>query len=161
MLDVRADDNILEIGSGPGISVAEIGAKLSTGHLMAIDRSSKAVSRARTRNASFLDRGVVSIEQMELNEAGSLNRRYDKIFAINVNVFWLKPSRELEVIRNLLLPGGSVYLFFEPPSKSRIPEIEKRLCENLSAAGFSIAKGLQKIISETALLFVKARHRSF
>lgn len=87
LLDVRADDNLLEIGSGPGFSVAEIGAKLSTGHLMAIDRSSKAVSRARTRTASFLDRGVVSIEQMELKDAGSLNRRYDKIFAINVRSF--------------------------------------------------------------------------
>ena len=67
-----------------------------------------------------------------------LEERFDKIFAVNVNVFWLKPEKELAVIRNLLAPGGRLYLFYEPPFKAQGARAEAECRRNLTANRFEV-----------------------
>jgi trans-aconitate methyltransferase len=49
LLDIHPDHRILEIGCGPGVAAGLVTERLTTGHLVAIDRSATAVRRATAR----------------------------------------------------------------------------------------------------------------
>ena len=123
MLAVAPDDRLLEIGCGPGVAISLIAERLDGGAITAIDRSPVAVERARWRNAAHLESGLATIRKAALEELQSTDERYDKIFAVNVNVFWVRDvGPELALIRSLLRPEGSLFLFYggvsaEPPSR--------------------------------------------
>jgi cyclopropane fatty-acyl-phospholipid synthase-like methyltransferase len=46
-LPVRPDSRVLEIGCGPGAAARAVAARLTTGHILAVDRSATAVAQAR------------------------------------------------------------------------------------------------------------------
>jgi SAM-dependent methyltransferase len=112
------DDHLLEIGCGPGVAVALICERLVGGQIVAIDRSATAISRASKRNADHVAAGkavlqTVALEQLQPAEVLGGRDGFDKVFAMNVNLFWVRSAaRELELIKDLLGPGGALYLFY-------------------------------------------------
>ncbi|MGO4833249.1 class I SAM-dependent methyltransferase [Rhizobiaceae sp. 2RAB30] len=132
-------DSILEIGCGHGVLLSLLSERLTTGTLTAIDRSDKMVAAARARNADDVASRKVSVEQAELASADFGDGRFDKIVAVNVNVFWLKRARELATVRRLVDAAGKLYLFFEPPSAEQAEPIAEKLATNLEANGFRVA----------------------
>nr|WP_277611371.1 class I SAM-dependent methyltransferase [Streptomyces scabichelini] len=134
----------MEIGCGGGVAVATICSLLSTGSITAIDRSATMTARARRRNADHVHAGRVTIVTAafsvgELADSGIGGRRFDKIFAINVNLFWTGPARdELALAKNLLAPGGTLHVFYEPPGR-RTDEIVAKVTGALDAGGFAPA----------------------
>ena len=46
-LPLRPDSRVLEIGCGPGTAARAVAARLTTGHILAIDRSSAAIAQAK------------------------------------------------------------------------------------------------------------------
>jgi cyclopropane fatty-acyl-phospholipid synthase-like methyltransferase len=137
LLDVQPSDHILEIGCGPGHAVALVCARLRSGTITAIDRSPLAVARARDRNEACVAAGRAVIEQRILTDA-RLGRRFDKIFAINVNAFWTTPAPNFAALRNLLIPKGLAYLVYEPPSAVRLRELRNRLPARIAEHGFEV-----------------------
>lgn len=111
-LAVEPTDRLLEIGCGGGVAVELISARLTTGRITAIDRSATMAERARRRNAAHIAAGRASIHTAafrapDLSAAGLDTERFDKIFAVNVNLFWTGPARdELALAARLLTPGG-------------------------------------------------------
>jgi SAM-dependent methyltransferase len=89
---------------------------LTTGTITAIDRSEIAISAALLRNEDHVAAGKVSFRHTALEDMTGPARSFDKIFAVNVNLFWLDAARGLDVVRKLLAPGGTLFLFYEPPS---------------------------------------------
>jgi SAM-dependent methyltransferase len=112
------DDQLLEIGCGPGVAVALICQRLVGGRIVAIDRSATAISRATRRNADHLAAGkavlrTVALEELQPSDVLAGAERFDKIFAINVNLFWVRsPAKELDLLKGVLGPGGALYLFY-------------------------------------------------
>lgn len=143
VMGVAPTDRLLEIGCGGGVAVAVICPRLSTGRVTAIDRSETMVERARRRNAANIQSGRAAIHTASLTAAdlaavGLAHERYDKIFAINVNLFWTGPARgELSLIGTLLAPGGQVYLCYDPPG-DRADEIADKVTGTLAASGFTV-----------------------
>ncbi|MGW0652637.1 SAM-dependent methyltransferase [Streptomyces umbrinus] len=133
-LDVRAGDRLLEIGCGGGVAVGLICPLLTTGTITAVDRSATATARAVRHNAGPVRDGRATIATAAFTEpgltgAGLADRRFDKIFAINVNLFWTGPARaELALAAHLLTPGGALYAFYEPPGE----RLDERLDEHLN-----------------------------
>jgi SAM-dependent methyltransferase len=117
-LDPGPDDLLLEIGSGPGVAVARICERLVGGRIVALDRSATAIDRAERRNAAHVAAGravlrTVALEDLQPSDVLAGGERFDKIFALNVNLFWVRsPAKELELIERLLAPGGALYLFY-------------------------------------------------
>jgi SAM-dependent methyltransferase len=152
-LDPGPDDQLLEIGCGPGVAVAAVCERLVGGRIVAIDRSATAISRARQRNAEHIAAGkavlqAVALERLQPSEVLGARERFDKVFAMNVNLFWVRtPARELDLIRGLLGPGGALYLFYgyggrgsaaagkASQDASRIPGV---LTEHLRERGFAV-----------------------
>jgi SAM-dependent methyltransferase len=137
-LDVRPADHLLEIGCGHGVAVSMICEELADGKITAIDRSQTMVNTATRRNRSHVSSGKALFHAVALDEADFGNEHFHKIFAFNVNLFWMQPARELRVIKTFLRPGGTLYLFHQLPAASKTPETADKIAGNLRANGFSV-----------------------
>lgn len=137
LLRVQPTEHLLEIGCGPGHAVALVCAQLTHGTIAAIDRSSTMVARARERNRGSIAVGRARIEQQPLSEA-VLGRRFQKVFAVNVNAFWTAPGPNLGALGRLLEPAGTAYLVYEPPAPARLRQLQRHLPAQLEAHGFDV-----------------------
>jgi cyclopropane fatty-acyl-phospholipid synthase-like methyltransferase len=138
LLGVEPDDRLLEIGCGSGVAASLVCERLAAGTLLAIDRSAIQVERARRRNAAHVASGRLELRTVALADLDVAQARFEKVFAVNVNLFWLGPaSRELERVRHALAPGGKLFLFYEPPGAGRLREVTGRLAAVLASGGFS------------------------
>ena len=114
-LDLRPEDRVLEIGCGHGVAATLVCELLENGHLTAVDRSAKMIEAARRRNAAFVEAGraeflVAALEELELGQ-----RRFDKIFAVRVGLFYREPERAHELAERWLAPGGAVSAVLDSP----------------------------------------------
>ena len=60
-VDVQPDHDVLEIGCGAGVAAGLVCDRLTTGHLLAIDRSPAAVRRATERNVRHIAAGLLTV----------------------------------------------------------------------------------------------------
>jgi SAM-dependent methyltransferase len=133
----RPDDQVLEIGCGTGVAAALLCERLTTGRLVAIDRSATMVASARRRNRAYIAEARVVIRRLSSDEADFAPGSFDRALAVNVNLFWLRPARELAVLRVILRPGGLLCLVYEPPDSRRAGEVADTCAGHLRAHGFT------------------------
>ena len=137
VLTVQPSDEILEIGPGPGVAVALVCDRLVDGHITAIDRSATAVRRTAERNAGCIASGKARVVQADLSDVSFESQHFDKVFAINVNLFWVRPDgAQLQIVRNLLRPGGRLYLFYEAPASAKVDQVVSTVETTLRQHGF-------------------------
>jgi trans-aconitate methyltransferase len=145
LLEVAPDDQILEIGSGPGASVSLICRQLTTGRITVVDRSATAIQRATRRNADHVASGKAVLHHLDLADVGLVGRvlggqRFDKVLAVNVNLFWVRPAgAELRLVKDLLQPGGVVRLVYETPSEEHTTRVVTAVSGALESSGFATA----------------------
>jgi hypothetical protein len=70
----------------------------------------------------------------------ALNIPFDKVFAVNVHLFWPDPVRVLARLAAAMKPGGTIALTFQPRSQGATNADTRlgaeRIAESLRAAGF-------------------------
>jgi SAM-dependent methyltransferase len=138
LLDVQPSDHLLEIGCGPGHAVALVCPRLAGGTITAIDRSATAVARTLERTKACVAAGRARVERQTLTDA-ELGRRFQKVFAVNVNAFWTAPEPSLAALGRLLASRGLAYLVYEPPSAVQLRKLRSWLPERLEEHGFEVA----------------------
>ena len=62
-LPLRPGMRVLEIGSGPGVMAREMAARIGGGHVLAIDRSVKAIAQLVSGSAAEIAAGLLSARQ--------------------------------------------------------------------------------------------------
>lgn len=149
-LDVQPADVILEIGCGRGFAIAPICEKLTSGRIIAIDRSAKMTADASNANARHIESGKASIVHCDLLDTDLADRQFDKIFLFNLNVFWMDPFEELRTIRRLLKPDGKFYIFHQPPPGHELSEFLSVFEANLRKSGFVV---IDKQQNDNAIVF--------
>jgi len=152
VLAVEPTDRLLEIGCGHGVAVSLVCEKLDGGTITAIDRSAKMIEAASKRNAHHVASGVASFQTASPEEADLGDARFDKIFAINVGLFWRRrPVRELTILRDHLAPKGRLFLFYEPPPGSTAPPIAASVPAVLESSGFTVMEVLTHDLGRTRI----------
>ena len=114
LLDVRPEDRVLEIGFGLGIAIRELGRLARKGYVCGIDHSELMLRRAKRLNAEGLRRGVVDLRLGSVDELPAFDALFDKILAVNTNMFWSEPVARLAELRRLLRPGGQIAVAYQP-----------------------------------------------
>lgn len=129
---------MLEIGCGSGVAASLVCARLVEGRMLAIDRSAIQIERTRRRNEAHVASGRLALETVALADLDVGDARFDKVFAINVNVFWLGPAdEELARVRRALAPEGTLSLFYEAPAPARARKTAERIAAILGSGGFA------------------------
>jgi ubiquinone/menaquinone biosynthesis C-methylase UbiE len=145
LMEVQPNDHVLEIGCGPGAGAELICQRLETGKLFAIDRSESGVDRTRRRCQKHVDAGRLTVRQIDLATLRVPVKRLNKVFAFNVNLFWVrKCDDEVALLHERVLPGGAVFLFYEANRPELVPPIVEKSSDALRKAGCRVSVVEQK-----------------
>ena len=108
---------VLEIGCGPGAAAREVAKRVGPkGHVLAVDRSAKAVAQALAGSPDEVTAGTLSVrqaavEKFELEVGEAL---YDLAFAVRVGALdGRHPDLEHEALQRIaaaLVPGGRLFI---------------------------------------------------
>lgn len=115
-LPIRAGMRVLEIGCGPGAAARAVAARLGTGHILAVDRSAKAIAQARLHAAAEIASGRMSLRHVSAEELVLLpgEEPFDLAFAIRVGALDGRHPEAggLALIRiaAVLRPGGRLFV---------------------------------------------------
>jgi SAM-dependent methyltransferase len=115
-LPIRPGLRVLEIGCGPGAAARAIARRIGNGHILAIDRSPKAIQQAREASRKEIAAGRMSVRQVAIEdfelEAGEAP--FDIAFAVRVGALdGRHPEAELRAhqqIAKALAPGGRFFI---------------------------------------------------
>ncbi len=145
LMDVKPSDHVLEIGCGPGAGAELICQRLETGKLFAIDRSESGVDRTKRRCRQYVESGRLTVRQIDLATLRVPVKRLHKVFAFNVNLFWVRScADEVALLHERVLPGGAVYLFYEAKSHELVRPIVEKASAALADGGFRVSVVDQK-----------------
>ena len=132
--DIRPEDNVLEIGFGPGLAVAEAARRAFAGKVCGIDRSELMLEQARRRNRKAVDAGRVDLRLGAVERLPKFGVRFDKIFAVNVFMFWEDPGGALRGLRSQMSAGGTIALTLQPRSRGATNEDSRAAASSMEAA---------------------------
>lgn len=141
LLGMQPADQVLEIGFGPGLAIAEL-ARVGAGHVYGIDHSGVMLRQAARRNAAAIRAGRVTLIRASVDQLPpALDGPFDAILAVNSLAFWPAPAQRLAELRRRLAPGGRIAIASQPrcpgatadTSRSAAREIEDLLRD----AGFT------------------------
>lgn len=140
ILDVQPADQVLEVGCGQGEAAEVICSRLTTGKLLAIDRSESGVDRTKRRCAEFVSAGRLAVRHIDLATLRIPIKRLDKVFAFNVNLFWVRECQEeLALLHERLSPGGAIFLFYDASRPEQLPTALEKASSALVRAGFRVS----------------------
>jgi cyclopropane fatty-acyl-phospholipid synthase-like methyltransferase len=111
---------VLEIGCGPGAAARTVLERIGNGHVLAIDRSAKAIALAKAGSAAELATGRlefrrVSVEDLILEKG---EKPYDLAFAVRVGALDGRHPEAgrvaVERIRKMLVRNGRLFIDGNP-----------------------------------------------
>jgi trans-aconitate methyltransferase len=111
--------------------------RLPRGRLSAIDRSAAMIRAAEQRNRAAVVSGRARFLRLPFEEATLPFGQADRALAVNVNRFWLEPADESDRWGELLRPGATVALVYQPPSERSLTRVVDGCSEYLRLSRFS------------------------
>jgi len=115
-LPIRPDTRVLEIGCGPGAAARAVAERLTTGHVLAIDRSATAVAQATAVAAELIADGRLRVRQAAAEDflAEPGEGPFDLVFAVRVGALdGRHPAAGLQAFARIaaaLAPGGRLFV---------------------------------------------------
>ncbi len=117
LLNIQADDHVLEVGFGPGVGIQLVSQQATNGLTAGVDLSKTMVQVARKRNADAIRAGRVELKQGDVAALPYGDASFDKAFAIHSIYFWPKATQGLQELRRVLKAGGLLAITVLPKDK--------------------------------------------
>ena len=111
-LPLQPHSRVLEIGCGPGAAARAVAARLVTGHILAIDRSARAIAQAQANAAEEIASGRMSVRQVAAEQFALQpgEAPFDIVFAVRVGALdGRHPEAGRQALARIaaaLAPGG-------------------------------------------------------
>lgn len=107
-LDARAGERILDIGSGPGVTLGEVAAAVGpTGRAVGLDASPPMIAAA-TRRAAAAGHAHVTIVPGDAESLPFDDASFDAVLCVQVLEYCREPARVLAEAMRVVRPGGRV-----------------------------------------------------
>jgi SAM-dependent methyltransferase len=139
-LGIGPDENVLEIGFGPGVAL-ERASQQTCGRVVGIDHSELMCRVASRRNQQAVREGRVEIHCAGIDALPEWPRRFDAILAVNCLMFWPDPVQSLRALRECARPQARIAVTHQPrnpqPTLADVERAESHVSQHLHAAGFA------------------------
>ncbi|MFZ5891207.1 MAG: class I SAM-dependent methyltransferase [Myxococcota bacterium] len=122
LLGIEQGQSVLELGCGPGTTLAQAVARANGGHVVGVDISATMVAMATHRNRKAIEQGIASVRLIDGVNLGLQPSSFDRVFSVHTVYFWKNPSEILRQLRESLRSQGRLVLTFRPET----PEIPAR-----------------------------------
>jgi ubiquinone/menaquinone biosynthesis C-methylase UbiE len=122
-LPLTSGARVLEIGCGPGAAAREISRRIGSGHILAVDRSAKAIHQAIQGSAAEMKSGRLSFRQVAVEkfELMANEKPFDIAFAVRVGALdGRHPELEKEALSRIaraLTKKGKLFIDGGDPLK--------------------------------------------
>jgi cyclopropane fatty-acyl-phospholipid synthase-like methyltransferase len=140
LLGLRPDDRFLEIGFGPGLSLALASKTITKGAIVGIDHSETMHRAATVRNAEAIRSGRVTLMTGGLELLDGLDEPFTKVMSANVVQFWGDGAAAFGKIAGVMAPGGTVATTYQPRHRGATAAdaetMAARITGWMEAAGF-------------------------
>ena len=117
LMDIKSNENILEIGTGNGKFIREIYEYNENIHYMGIDLSNAMIEEARKQNKDLIDQGKVDFLLGNSKELPLESDYANKVCLINTIYFWEDPLQDLKEIYRVLKNDGKIYISIRSKDK--------------------------------------------
>ncbi len=111
LLEIKPRDRVLEIGFGPGETLALAAKEATKGTVAGIDFSETMLAVAQKRNQEAIESGHMELVKAEASSIPFPETSFDRVYAANVLYFWSNPVMELREIYRILKPKGRAVLY--------------------------------------------------
>jgi ubiquinone/menaquinone biosynthesis C-methylase UbiE len=155
-------DHVLDIGCGPGRSLATLANLAPEGRVVGADPSALMAELAVRRNSALVRARRVEIVMASAASLPFADAAFDKALCVHVLYFWNDLNRAFAEIARVLKPGGKLVLFFRtsadvkavqafPAEVYRFPSLNEVIA-SLGEAGLAVEQSHEP--ATTPLLLV-------
>lgn len=109
-LRLAPDEQVLEIGFGPGRTIELMATQVPHGLVAGIDHSMTMVTQAAKRNEAAIKAGRVELQQGSVSNIPYEYARFSKVVAVNNYQFWPNHELDLTEVQRVMQPGGKLVL---------------------------------------------------
>ena len=138
-LNIKENERVLEIGSGPGSAVKEL-LKYKSCEVYAIDPSEAMVETTLRRLQKLRIDNQVCMIHGKASEVENMSLPFDKVYSINNMTYWENPVQTLQYLNKHMRPSGKIALTLCPHEEGATDETTDVLSGQLSSflekAGF-------------------------
>jgi ubiquinone/menaquinone biosynthesis C-methylase UbiE len=110
LMDVQADDRLLEVGFGPGVAIALLAERALNGFVAGVDPSEVMLRQAVRRNRAAIRAGRVELRLGSVTALPYQDEFFTKVCAIHSLYFWPSLDEGLAELRRVLVPDGLMVL---------------------------------------------------
>lgn len=133
------DAIVLEVGSGPGVGIAETARLAPAGSVVGLDASATMIRQAQRRNTRLLADGRGALVRGVATALPFAPNTFDVAVSLSSLPFWGDPEAGLADIYRVLKPGGRIGVGINPPPAW--PVDQKGLERMIESAGFQDVAG--------------------
>jgi ubiquinone/menaquinone biosynthesis C-methylase UbiE len=110
LLDLHSKDHVLEIGFGPGHLIKLLSQHVTEGRVAGVDVSQLMVASALKLNSGALASRRLELQRGSVSALPFPDASFDKVVAVHSFQFWPDPEGDLQEVKRVLRPGGSLVL---------------------------------------------------
>ena len=111
LLDIADQDDVLEMGFGPGWALKNMAKLVRSGTVTGVDWSPTMFRQAQARNRAAIQNGKLKLIHGTFDRLPLECASVDKILAVNVIYFWSAAGTALAEARRVLRPGGTMSIY--------------------------------------------------
>jgi SAM-dependent methyltransferase len=134
LLEIQPGDHVLELGFGPGVAIQRAAELAVRGTVAGVDHSALMLRQATRRNAKAIETGRMDLRLGSAERLPDFGSRFDKVFAVNVFMFWREPVSVLRGVHATMKAGATIALTFQPRRRGATEEDTRSGAECMAGA---------------------------